>query len=166
MPDETFTFTDAFAGNRMFDLRRELGDFVIAKADGTPAYQLAVVVDDADAGVTQVLRGDDLLDSVPRQVMLYRALGLGERVPLYTHLPLILGPDGRRLAKRHGDTRLSTYRAAGVSPGRMLALLARWCGIESGSEISINALLAQFDMARIPRTPITFTPADHAFLCG
>src|SRR3954451_17510777 len=113
-------FVDAFAGAQRFDVARDLGDFVIAKADGTPAYQLAVVVDDADAGITQVVRGDDLLDSTPRQVLLYRALGLAEEIPQYLHLPLVIGEDGRRLAKRHGDTRLSTYRQRGVTRERLL----------------------------------------------
>ena len=80
---------------------RELGDFVIAKADGTPAYQLAVVVDDAAVGVTHIVRGDDLLDSTPRQILLYRCARIGrDRSRHYLHLPLIVGADGRRLAKR------------------------------------------------------------------
>src|SRR4051812_4936119 len=128
VPDELVTFDDRFAGSVSFDVAAQLGDFVIAKSDGTAAYQLAVVIDDASAGVTEVVRGDDLLDSTPRQILLYRALGLADRVPAYTHLPLVVGPDGRRLAKRHGDTRLSHYRAAGVNAGRVLSLLARWCG--------------------------------------
>ena len=95
VPDEVITFDDAFAGGQWFDVARSLGDFVVSKSDGTPAYQLAVVVDDAAAGVTDVVRGDDLLDSTPRQMLLYRALGLAERIPTYYHLPLVVGPDGR-----------------------------------------------------------------------
>ena len=127
VPDERVEWMDLFAGTITTDPARELGDFVIAKsapASGfpTPAYQLAVVVDDAAMGVTHVVRGDDLLDSTPRQILLYRALGLPEEVPQYLHLPLVVGQDGRRLAKRHGDTRLATYRSLGVSSKRMLAL--------------------------------------------
>jgi glutamyl-tRNA synthetase len=141
-PGRVVELSDAFCGRRAFDVARELGDFVIAKADGTPAYQLAVVVDDAEMNVTDVVRGDDLLDSTPRQVLLYEALGLADRVPTYRHLPLVIGPDGRRLAKRHGDTRLSHYRALGVPPGRVLALLARWCGIEAGDGVNASDLVA------------------------
>lgn len=164
MPDMRLTFRDQFAGDRSFDLTQQLGDFVVAKGDGTPAYQLAVVVDDAHAGVTHVMRGDDLIDSVPRQIMLYHALGLEAVLPNYIHLPLLIGPDGRRLAKRHGDTRLSFYRDNNVTPGRVRALLARWLGIDAGDNASAELIMNQFDLAKIPRTPVTFTPADHAYL--
>lgn len=158
-------FADAFAGQRSFDVSRELGDFVVAKADGTPAYQLAVVVDDAEMNVTDVVRGDDLLDSTPRQMLLYEALGMADRIPTYYHLPLVVGADGRRLAKRHGDTRLSHYRTLGVPPGRVVAMLARWCGImDAGDEVEPSALVGRFDLSSMPQTPITFTETDDAWL--
>ena len=165
VPDEIITFDDAFAGRQSFDVARQLGDFVISKSDG-PAYQLAVVIDDAEMGVTDVVRGDDLLDSTPRQILLYRALGLEGRIPSYCHLPLVIGPDGRRLAKRHGDTRLATYRDAGVPAARVLALLASWCGIDGvGDDVRGAAdLLSQFDLARVPRSPIVFDPSGDAAL--
>src|SRR3954447_1163354 len=103
VPDAVIEWTDLFAGTAAINPAHELGDFVIAKADGTPAYQLAVVVDDAAMGITNIVRGDDLLDSTPRQILLYEALGLSNRTPTYYHLPLVVGTDGRRLAKRHGD---------------------------------------------------------------
>jgi glutamyl-tRNA synthetase len=159
-------FTDEFHGRRHFDVEKSLGDFVIAKADGTPAYQLAVVVDDVEAGITHVVRGDDLLDSTPRQILLYRALGCAEHVPHYVHLPLVIGPDGRRLAKRHGDTRVATYRAAGVTPERMLALLARWSGVDAGDSISFGELLAAFDLAKVPREAVVMQGEDDAWLRG
>jgi glutamyl-tRNA synthetase len=150
-------FIDAFSGPHYFDVARTLGDFVIAKADGTPAYQLAVVVDDADMRVTDVVRGDDLIDSTPRQILLYRSLGLEELIPIYCHLPLVVGGDGRRLAKRHGDTRITSYRTAGVTPQRIVANLARWSGVEGvGDEISAAELIERFDLKRVPRTPIVF----------
>ena len=164
VPDETVEFDDVFAGHVRYDVERQLGDFVIRKADGTPAYQLAVVVDDAAAGVTDVVRGDDLLDSTPRQMLLYRALGLNDRIPRYTHLPLVVGPDGKRLAKRHGDTRLSSYRQRGVAAERIVALLARWCGLGDVDRISTRALLTRFSLANVPRAKITMTPADDAWL--
>jgi glutamyl-tRNA synthetase len=161
--DRIVEFTDHFAGEQRFDVNRQLGDFVIAKNDGTPAYQLAVVVDDADMNVTDVVRGDDLLDSTPRQILLYEALGLKNRIPNYYHLPLITGPDGRRLAKRHGDTRLSYYRNLGVPASRILSLLARWCGIAA---FNMDQMLLNFDLSKIPRHSIIFTSADDAFLKG
>ena len=153
-------FTDTFSGPHHFDVERQLGDFVIAKGDGTSAYQLAVVIDDADMGVTDVVRGDDLRDSTPRQILLYRALNLHDRVPNYGHLPLVIGPDGRRLAKRHGDTRIASYRDAGVPSTRVLGLLATWCGIDGvGDEINAGDLIGRFDLNRLPRRPIVFDPA-------
>ena len=155
------TFQDDFHGEQRFDVDKQLGDFVIAKTDGTPASQLAVVVDDAEVGVNEVVRGDDLLDSTPRQILLYRALGWSDRVPRYCHLPLVVGPDGRRLAKRHGDTRIATYREAGVPVGRVLALLASWCGADLALLDTIDDLTADdlVDLRlNIPPTPIVFDP--------
>ncbi len=159
--DEVLALEDAFAGRRSFDMERELGDFVVRKNDGTPAYHLAVVVDDIEMGVTQVVRGDDLLDSAPRQMLLYRALGRTEMIPVYWHLPLVVGPDGRRLAKRHGDTRLANYRERGISAGRILELLAEWCGIEPTRPIrTAGDLLGCFDVRKVSKQPIIFTAAD------
>ncbi len=159
------TFVDAVAGPTSFNVAGELGDFVIAKTDGTPAYQLAVVVDDADMNVTDVVRGDDLLDSAPRQMLLYEALGLAGRIPTYYHLPLVIGPDGRRLAKRHGDTRLSYYRNLGVPAGRVVALLGKWCGIaDTGEHARPIDLAGRFDLQSMSRQPIRFDAADDAWL--
>src|SRR5207247_2388030 len=172
-------FQDRFAGHQRFDVSRELRDFVIAKAleparggsggEGLRprACQVAVVVDDAEMRVTDLVRGDDLLDSTPRQILLYHALGLADRLPRYYHLPLVVGADGRRLAKRHGDTRLSFYRERGVTAGRVLALLARWCGITLDAEPrTAGDLLPQFRLEHMPRPPIVFTQKDDAWLCG
>lgn len=165
MPDESITVHDGFAAARTFDLARELGDFVIAKADGAPAYQLAVVVDDLASGVTDVVRGDDLLDSTPRQMLLYEALGRAADIPRYYHLPLVVGPDGRRLAKRHGDTRLAHYREQGVAAERLLTLLARWCGVPvEGERITAGELLGRFERSRLPRERIVFDEADDCWL--
>jgi glutamyl-tRNA synthetase len=165
VPDEVIGFTDEFAGDVQFDAANQLGDFVIAKADGTPAYQLAVVVDDAEMKVTDVVRGDDLLESTARQILLYKALHLESRIPRYTHLPLILGPDGHRLAKRHGDSRLSHYRERGIGSGNILALLARWCGMgEISSGATAADLIGKFHLSRLPRAPITFNVSDESRL--
>ena len=124
MEPEAIALTDEIAGpllHRPFD---EVGDFVVWTKRGVPAYQLAVVVDDARQHVSDVVRGDDLLPSAGRQTLLYRALD--HTSPRWWHVPLVLGEDGRRLAKRHGDTRLATYRDAGVPPERIVGLLAGW----------------------------------------
>jgi glutamyl-tRNA synthetase len=166
VPDGPIEFNDHFAGLRRFDVRRDLGDFVIAKSDGTPAYQLAVVVDDVEMGVNQIVRGDDLLDSTPRQLLLYRALGSTDQVPEYWHLPLIIGADGRRLAKRHGDTRLSAYRERGVKPDRLMALLARWCGLPDATSIRPRDLIKSFDLRSMSRDAVIFSEADDRWLIG
>lgn len=159
-------FRDAFSGPQRFDLRDICGDFVIFKNDGTCAYQLAVVVDDAASGVTAIVRGDDLLDSAARQIHLRRLLGLPENVR-YWHLPLVVGPDGKRLAKRHGDTRLEHYRKLGATRERVLGLLAYWSGlIDTRREADMNEILAKFDMEKLPHRQAVFTKDDDSFLSG
>ena len=165
VPDEIIKWSDLFRGPQQCDAMKNLGDFVIAKADGVAAYQLAVVIDDVAMGITQVVRGDDLIDSTPRQILLYRALGLSSQIPTYRHLPLVIGTDGRRLAKRHGDTRLSTYRDLAVSPKRLLALLARWCGVANIGDLStVEILLNTFDLASMPKEPTVFSSEEDDWL--
>lgn len=166
VPEGVVTFEDGFRGAQSCDAARQLGDFVIAKGDGTPAYQLAVVVDDAAMAVTHVVRGDDLIDSTPRQILLYRALDFVQSIPQYLHLPLIVGPDGRRLAKRHGDTRLSYYRERGVEAERLVALLAKWCGIDAGERVTARQLIGRFDLRRLSHEALVCTPEDDAWLLG
>jgi len=142
-------FEDGLLGARPGHIR---GDFVIAKRDGGPAYQLAVVVDDAAFGVTEVLRGDDLLASTPRQLLLYEALGL--RPPTFVHVPLVVGEDGLRLAKRHGDTSLRRFREAGVNADVLVGYLAHLCGfVPAGTRCMPADLLADFDLGRLRREP-------------
>jgi glutamyl-tRNA synthetase len=168
-PGHAVEFTDAVAGPQRVTPAHTIGDFVVwtRRDPGVPgqaAYQLAVVVDDARAGVTQVVRGDDLIDSAGRQIMLYGALGLAPE-PLYTHLPLVRGADGLRLAKRHGDTRLDAYRARGVRPERVIGLCAWWCGVQPvRTEMDAGEFRHAFSLDRVPRSPITFAPEDDAWL--
>jgi len=155
---------DQFVGEHRFDLRKICGDFVIVKNDGTAAYQLAVVIDDAQAGVTAIVRGDDLLDSAARQIHLRTLLGLPNDMQ-YWHLPLVVGPDGRRLAKRHGDTRLSHYRSLGCRVERILGLVAYWSGaLPTRQECSMAELIAAFSIDRMPREQVVFGPDDEEFL--
>lgn len=156
VPARPMSFQDEFRGETMIDLSQLGGDFVVWKSADSPAYQLAVVVDDAAQGVTDVIRGDDLIPSTPRQLLLYHALGLP--APRFAHVPLVVGPDGRRLAKRHGDTRLSTLRKAGVQPESLLGLLAYSCGWqEKIAPITARDLLPLFRLASIPREPFVLT---------
>jgi glutamyl-tRNA synthetase len=151
-------FVDGFRGITQVNLREAGGDFVVWKSAGTPAYQLAVVVDDAAQGVTEVVRGDDLVPSTPRQLLLYQALGL--QPPRFFHVPLVVGTDGRRLAKRHGDTRLSALCAKGVRPEALLGLLAWSCGwLERSEPISARELVGRFCWETIPHTPLVLEPA-------
>ncbi len=155
---------DRVAGPRSFDVAADVGDFVVWTKRGQPSYQLAVVVDDAASGVTDVVRGDDLLASTARQITLYRLLGLGEP-PVYWHVPLVRGTDGRRLAKRHGDTRIDHYRAHGVPAERVIGLLAWWSGAADRPEpMSAEGFAERFDPGTMPRDDITFREADDRWL--
>ena len=113
-PEKTITFRDLLQGEYGEDLKRDCGDFILRRSDGVYAYQLAVVVDDARMGVNQVVRGSDLLSSTPRQLWLQEALGLPH--PAYGHVPLLLAPDGRRLAKRDRDQELDALKARYTAP--------------------------------------------------
>ena len=128
-------------------------DVVLARADGVPAYNLAVVVDDAAQGVTQVVRGDDLLSSTPRQVLLQRLLRLPQ--PEYMHVPLVIGDDGQRLAKRHGAVTIGDLADAGWSARDVLGALAVSLGLAAAGEpVAIDQLVDRFDPDLIPRTTI------------
>ena len=115
----------------------------------------AVVVDDAASGITDIIRGDDLLTSTPRQLLLYRALGLSP--PRFAHVPLVVGPDGRRLAKRHGDTRLSTLRDEPLAASRLVGILAWSCGwLEKPEPVTPRELLPRFRLESIPKEPFVW----------
>ena len=131
-------------------------DFVVRRNDGTPAYQLAVVVDDASQEIGEVVRGADLVDSTPRQILLARLLGLPEAT--YAHVPLVLGPDDQRLAKRHGAVALSD-RSEG--PDEVRSWMARTLGFaEMGETPSMDDLLDRFDPKRLPREPTVWSPSS------
>lgn len=134
-------------------------DVVLQRNDGVPAYNLATVVDDQLQGITEVVRGDDLLSSTPRQIHLQRLLGFAQ--PVYAHVPLVVGLDGERLAKRHGAVTLTGLAAAGIDPGGAVALLGASLGLCEADEIVTAADLAgRFRWAEVPRSPWTFRPAS------
>ena len=146
-------FDDLLFGPQTFDPAAETGDFVIRKASGTAAYQLATVVDDAATAIDLVIRGADLLPSTARQILLQRALGLPH--PSHLHLPLVVGPDGRRLAKRHGDTSIRSLRAAGWSAEDLVGWLAASAGIaRDGERASPRSLIPRYDPARLSRNQV------------
>ena len=159
VPDEEIAFTDGHLGPYAENLARDCGDFYLRRADGVFAYQLAVVVDDALMGVTEVVRGADLLSSTPRQLWLYRELGL--QAPQFYHLPLLLDHEGRRLSKRDGDQSLENLRAR-YTPQEIVGRLAFACGLQDAPRPAApQDLVGAFDWARVPRHDI-FLP-EHLF---
>lgn len=155
-------WVDGVRGPIGTDVAAEVGDFPLTSRDGQVSYQLAVVVDDARQGVTEVVRGDDLLSSTARQFLLQRALSFPS--PAWYHLPLVVDATGRRLAKRSDDLSLASLRARGVAPEALVA----WCARSAGQPVEARSratdLVATFALERLPRDPAVFTPADREAL--
>ena len=147
--ESVVSFVDRVLGGYAQEVAREVGDFVLRRADGAWAYQLAVVVDDAAMQIDSVVRGADLLDSTPRQILLQRALGLP--TPSYGHVPLILGPGGAKLSKRDGAPDLGSLREGGADPGAVIAALGRSLGLVAPGvrSVSARALLAGFEVGAL-----------------
>jgi glutamyl-tRNA synthetase len=152
-------FNDTVCGPQACNPAQHLGAFPITQKSGDPSYQLAVVVDDAAMGITEVVRGDDLIVSTFRQLDLYHALGYTP--PRYAHVPLVCGPDRRRLAKRHGDTRLSLCREEGLPASKIVTWAARSCGLldEHQSVRSASELIERFQWNRLSRSEVVIDPA-------
>ena len=148
---------DAVHGRVVFDAK-ELDDFVIFRSDGTPTYNFATVVDDAMMGITHVIRGDDHLSNTPRQVMVYEALGAP--VPVFAHISMILGADGKKLSKRHGATSVEEYRDAGYLSDAFVNYLALlgWSLDGETTVIPRDVLASKFSLDRISKNPATFDP--------
>lgn len=154
VPPGEVEFVDRVRGPVRQRVAEEVGDFVLRRADGAWAYQLAVVVDDGLMRIDEVLRGADLLDSTPRQILLQRALGLP--TPTYAHVPLILGPGGAKLSKRDGAPDLSALRERGVAAERVIAVLAGSLGLvdESVEAVAASELVAGFALGRLHERPL------------
>ena len=148
---------DAVHGRVVFDAK-ELDDFVIFRSDGTPTYNFATVVDDAAMGITHVIRGDDHLSNTPRQVMVYEALDAP--VPVFAHISMILGADGKKLSKRHGATSVEEYRDAGYLSDAFVNYLALlgWSLDGETTVIPRDVLASKFSLDRISKNPATFDP--------
>jgi glutamyl-tRNA synthetase len=167
-PRGDVAWNDLVKGRTSLDPSRLGGDFLLARSPFGPSYQLAVVVDDLAMGVTQVVRGDDLIPSTPRQILLARALGGAP--PDYGHVPLVIGPDGHRLAKRDGSIKLATLRESGLDPRRLIGWVAHSCGWTDRVEPSdARDWVGRFDRATIPDGPcvfdvygVSFGPANHS----
>ena len=157
VPDEMRHFTDGHMGYYEENLERDCGDFLLRRSDGMFAYQLAVVVDDAAMGVTEVVRGADLLDSTPRQMYLYELLGL--KAPEFIHLPLLLTAEGRRLSKRNADAGLDDLQPR-YTPEEIIGKLAYLAGCNPTAEPrSAASLIPDFDWNKVPKEDICI-PAD------
>ena len=166
VPDDgELVIEDAIRGPVRFPLAA-IGDFVIRRSDGSPLYNLAVAVDDRDMAITHVVRGDDHLSNTPRQVLIVRALG-GEP-PRYAHLPLLHGPDGKKLSKRHGAASVQELRAAGYLPEAVrnyIALLG-WGLDETTTFLTTDELVRSFSLARVSRNPAVFDEQKLRWMNG
>jgi glutamyl-tRNA synthetase len=158
VPEGRIDFVDRLAGPQSFDVQAEVGDFLIARRNGAPAYQLAVVVDDAFQGVTEVVRGNDLLPSTARQIVIERALGYAE--PTWMHLPLVVDASGRRLAKREAALGLAELRERGIDPRAVVGFVARASGMQVPPVVSAREALAAYDPKKLPLSDVSTASAD------
>jgi glutamyl-tRNA synthetase len=166
VPDEgTTQVQDVIRGETEFE-NSLLDDLVIARADGTPVYHLAVVVDDADAGITHVVRGADHYSNTPKQILIQQAMGAP--TPVYGHLPLLHGPDGKKLSKRHGATSVQDLREAGYLPEAVLNYLALlgWGYDEETTFHSLDELKERFRLERVSKSPAVFDEQKLRWMNG
>lgn len=156
LPDREIFFRDGLQGDVRMNLQREFGDIILRRADGVAAYQLAVVVDDGTEGVTEVVRGRDLLSSTPVQLFLYELLGLTP--PRFYHVPMLLAPDGRRLSKRDRDLDFG-YLRQHFSPEEIIGLLGHLAGLmERWEPVSARELACDFSWSRVKQSDIILDP--------
>lgn len=158
VPDRIWSITDLIQGPYSLNLATDCGDMVVRRADGVYVYQLAVTVDDGEAGVTEVVRGMDLLSSAPRQMYLQELFGFSH--PVYAHVPMLLAPDGRRLSKRDRDLDLGELRKS-ITPEQLIGTLAYCSGlIDQKISISARELAQEFDWAKLRKEDICLTPME------
>jgi glutamyl-tRNA synthetase len=164
--DRTITFHDEVLGEMSTDLGRT-PDFVILRADGSPTYMLAVTVDDFEMGITHVIRGNDLVASTARQLLIREALGITE-APVFAHLPLLVAPDGKPLSKRWGDVAVGAYREQGFLPEAMINYLALlgWSFDDRTNIFSVDELVERFTLERVGKNPAGFDVDKLEWLNG
>ncbi len=143
---------------------QEIEDFVLLRSDGQPTYHMSVVADDADMRITHVIRGADHLSNTPKQILVYRALGLG--VPNFAHLPLILGPDRQRLSKRHGATAVGAYRDQGILPEALVNFLALlgWTPPNGQEILPLETMVREFELPSVSKSNAVFDPEKLAWM--
>jgi glutamyl-tRNA synthetase len=165
VPSGDITFDDAVHGLTTVP-GDSLDDFVILRSDGTPVYNMAVVSDDVDMGITHVIRGDDHLSNTPKQILIYRALGADR--PVFAHVPMILGPDGKRLSKRHGAASVEAYRDEGILPAALVNFLALlgWSPGDDREMMDLPELIEAFTLDRILKKAGVFDPKKLEWLNG
>jgi glutamyl-tRNA synthetase len=160
--DGEVVIQDQVRGEVVFQ-NAELDDLIIARSDGTPTYNFSVIIDDFDMGITHVIRGDDHLNNTPKQMNMLEALGA--ELPVYAHLPMILGPDGAKLSKRHGAVDIREYREQGYLPEAMLNYLVRLGWSHGDQEIfSIEEMIELFDIADVNQSASAFNPEKLLWL--
>ena len=165
IPDGETTWEDAVHGAMRF-ANEDIEDFIVLRTDGTPIYNLAVVSDDAHMRISHVIRGDDHLSNTPKQIQIYRALGLPE--PVFAHVPMILGSDGKRLSKRHGATSVGEYRERGILPWAMVNFLALlgWSPGQDEEIFDVPELISRFDLADVQKRSAVFDTRKLEWLNG
>ncbi len=165
VPDGTTSWDDAVHGRIEF-ANRDIEAFIILRSDGTAVYNMAVVSDDAEMAITHVIRGDDHISNTPKQILLYRALG--RPTPVFAHVPMILGPDGKRLSKRHGATAIGEYRDQGILPSAMVNFLALlgWSPGTDEELFEMRELIERFSLEGINKKSAVFDPQKLEWLNG
>jgi glutamyl-tRNA synthetase len=162
-PDDGEVVVDDKVFGRVAFENRELDDLVLLRSDGVPTYNFSVVVDDMDMGITHVVRGDDHLNNTPRQINLYHALGAAP--PVFAHVPMILGPDGAKLSKRHGAVSVLQYRQEGYLPEALLNYLVRLGWSHGDQEIfSMEEMIRLFDVGDVNKAPSSINPEKLLWL--
>ncbi|MCA9731886.1 MAG: glutamate--tRNA ligase [Deferribacteres bacterium] len=164
-PDQDITFIDIVKGETTFPAG-STGDFVIVRSDGTPTYNFAAVIDDGLMKISHVIRGDDHLSNTPKQIAVYNALGW--KVPIFAHIPMILGPDKSRLSKRHGATSVRGYADAGFLPDALINFMSllSWSSPSGDEILSIQRLIDEFDFSRVSKSPAVFNVEKLEWMNG
>ena len=165
IPDGITEFSDLVYGTIKVD-NKELDDFIIARSDGSPTYNFVVAIDDSDMNISHIIRGDDHLANTPKQILVYKALGLA--IPIFAHLPMILGADKKRLSKRHAATNVQEYKEKGFTPTAIINYLSLlgW-NPDSDQEIfNINELISAFNFNQVQKNPATFDEKKLLWVSG